>query len=314
MDSNVVKKSEIKYEKATNILWKVWWFCWYLLILPSGITAIGYFIFLVISNYDPFISLGFSVLTFIFSSLFFYKFYDKYRSDPVFLNQTNNPTSRIHILFLITIFSLIVTPIFVYITPPDYSFELLPLISFCVLYLIVFYYYYFKPIDFFNASIGEFKHSISFSLASKQLYNIIIILNFIIHILFLSFLFNTQISWLFALITNTFFYFNTLVSTKNIRKIINDSVKENKIFLKELIIYHKKYSVSILSLIFVLLIQIPFDIIGVYRIIYGIIPTLFELINAFFLSMMFFLIYLKTRLYLAFYYKKILMRLPKNEI
>ncbi len=312
MDSNVVKKSEIKYEKATNILWKVWWFCWYLLIVPSGITALGFFIFLFISKVII-ISLGFSVLTFIFSLLFFYKFYDKYRNDPVFLNQTNNPTSRIHILFLITIFSLIVTPIFVFITPPDYSFELLPLISFCVLYLIVFYYYYFKPIDFFSASEGEFKHSINFSLASKQFYNIIIVLNFIIHILFLSFLFNTKISWLFALITNTFFYFITLVSTKNIRKIINDSIKENKIFLKELIIFHKKYSVSILSLIFVLLIQIPFDIIGVYS-FNGITHTLLELINAFFLSIMFFLIYLKIRVYLAFYYKKILMRLPKNEI
>jgi len=312
MDSNDVKKSEIKYEKATNILWKVWWFCWYLLIVPSGITALGYFIFFFISK-DIYISMGFSVLTFIFSLLFFYKFYDKYRNDPIFLNQTNNPTSRIHILFLITIFSSIVTPIFVFISPPDYSFELLPLISFCVLYLIVFYYYYFKPIDFFSTSEGEFKHSINFSLAAKQFYNIIVIINFIIHILFLSFLFNTKISWLFALTTNTFFYFITLVSTKNIRKIINDSVKENKIFLKELIIFHKKYSISILSLIFVLLIQIPFDIIGVYS-FNGITHTLLELINAFFLSIMFFLIYLKIRVYLAFYYKKSLMRLSKNEI
>ena len=312
MDSNVVKKSEIKYEKATNILWKVWWFFFYLLIVPSGITALGFFIFLFVSKIII-ISLGFSVLTFIFSILFFYKFYDKYRNDPVFLNQTNNPTSRIHILFLITIFSLIVTPIFVLIDPSDYYFELLPLISFCVLYLIVFYYFYFKPIDFFSTSEGEFKHSINFSLASKQFYNIIVILNFIVHILFLSFLFNTKISWLFALITNTFFYFFTLVYTKKIRKIINDSIKENKIFLKELIIFHKKYSLSILSLIFVLLIQIPFDIIGVYS-LKGITHTLLEFINAFFLSMMFFLIYLKIRVYLAFYYKKILMRLPKNEI
>ena len=275
MESNVIKKPDIKYEKATNILWKVWWFCWYLLIVPSGITAIGYFIFLFISKVFI-ISLGFSVLTFIFSILFFYKFYDKYRNDPVFLNQTNNPTSRIHILFLITIFSLIVTPIFVFIDPSDYYFELLPLISFCVLYLIVFYYFYFKPIDFFSTSEGEFKHSINFSLASKQFYNIIVILNFIVHILFLSFLFNTKISWLFALITNTFFYFFTLVYTKKIRKIINDSIKENKIFLKELIIFHKKYSLSILSLIFVLLIQIPFDIIGVYS-LKGITHTLLNL-------------------------------------
>jgi len=313
MDSNVEKKSEDKYEKATNILWKVWWGFWYLLIVPSGITALGYFIFLFISNYDIYISLGFSVLTFIFSLLFFYKFYDKYRNDPVFLNQTNNPTSRIHILFLITIFSLIVTPIFVLISPPDYSFELLPLISFCVLYLIVFYYYYFKPIDFFNASIGEFKHSINFSLASKQFYNIIVIINFIIHIIFLSYTFYTKLSWLFALITNIIFYFVTLLSTKNIRRKINDSIKENKNFLKDLIRFHNKYSISILSLIFVLLIQMPFVIIGIYS-LSGPTPTLFELINAFFLTMMFILIYLKIRVYLTFYYKKILMRLPKNEI
>ena len=312
MNSNVIKKSEIKYEKATNILWKVWWFCWYLLIVPSGITALGFFIFLFISKVII-ISLGFSVLTFIFSILFFYKFYDKYRNDPVFLNQTNNPTSRIHILFLITIFSLIVTPIFVFIAPPDYSFELLPLISFCVLYLIVFYYYYFKPIDFFNASIGEFKHSINFSLASKQFYNIIIIINFIIHILFLSYTFNTKLSWFFALITNIIFYFITLLSTKTIRRKINDSIKENKKFLKDLITFHKKYSISILSLIFALLIQMPFVIIGIYS-LSGPTPTLFEIVNISFLSIMFFLIYLKIRVYLAFYYKKFLTRLPKNEI
>ena len=312
MDSNVVKKSEDKYEKATNILWKVWWFFWYLLIVPSGITALGYFIFYFMSQVFI-ISLGFSVLTFIFSLLFFYKFYDKYRNDPVFLNQTNNPTSRIHILFLITIFSLIVTPIFVLISPPDYSFELLPLISFCVLYLIVFYYYYFKPIDFFNASIGEFKHSINFSLASKQFYNIIVIINFIIHIIFLSYTFYTKLSWLFALITNTIFYFVTLLSTKTIRRKINDSIKENKNILKDLIRFHNKYSISILSLIFVLLIQMPFVIIGIYS-LSGPTPTLFELINTFILSMMFILIYLKIRVYLTFYYKKILMRLPKNEI
>jgi len=311
MKSNVVKKSEIKYEKATNILWKMWWFCWYLLIVPSGITALGYFIFLFISK-DIIFSLGFSVLTFIFSLLFFYKFYDKYRNDPIFLNQTNNPTSRIHILFLITIFSLIVTPIFELITT-DYFFGLLPLISFCVLYLIVFYYYYFKPIDFFNASIGEFKHSINFSLASKQFYNIVVILNFIIHILFLSYTFYTNLSWLFALITNIIFYFVTLLSTKTIRRKINDSIKENKRFLIDLIKFHKKYSISILSLIFVLLIQMPFVIIGIYS-LSGPPPTPTELINTFFLSMMFFLIYLKIRVYLAFYYKKILMRLPKNEI
>jgi hypothetical protein len=313
MDSNVVKKSEIKYEKATNILWKVWWFCWYLLIVPSGITALGYFIFFFISEGDFLISLGFSVLTFIFSILFFYKFYDKYRNDPVFLNQTNNPTSRIHILFLITIFSLIVTPIFVFVDPSDYYFELLPLISFCVLYLIVFYYYYFKPIDFFNASIGEFKHSISFSLASKQFYNIIVILNFIIHILFLSYTFYTKLSWLFALITNIIFYFVTLLSTRTIRRKINDSIKENKNILKDLIRFHKKYSISILSLIFVLLIQIPFVIIGIYS-LSGPPPTLSELRNVFFLSIMFFLIYLKIRVYLAFYYKKVLTEVSKNEI
>jgi hypothetical protein len=91
MDSNVVKKSEIKYEKATNILWKMWWFCWYLLIVPSGITALGYFIFQFVINilfsipiYEVIIiSLGFSVLTFIFSLLFFYKFYDKYNIEMI---------------------------------------------------------------------------------------------------------------------------------------------------------------------------------------------------------------------------------------
>ncbi|MFX1260302.1 MAG: hypothetical protein ACFFAN_20830, partial [Promethearchaeota archaeon] len=211
------QKSGQRIEKATELLWKIWWFCFYLIIVPAIISVIWFFIFNFIIK-DVILSIGFTILAFMFSLLFFYKSYDKYRKEPFFKNKINNPIARIHILFFITLLSLIVTPIFTIVTPEGYRFELLPLISFCVLYNIVYYYYYFQPIDFFDINTSEFKHAMHFNLTIRQFYNLIIILNFIGHVFFLSYTFYTGLSWLFALITNLIFYLNTLISTNKSRK------------------------------------------------------------------------------------------------
>ena len=99
---------------------------------------------------------------------------------------------RINILFLITILALIVTPIFAIFTPPIFEFfapnkkfELLPLISFIILYNIVYYYYFLQPIDIFDYNEEKYKHETPFSQWIKQPHNLIIIVNFIIHIIFL---------------------------------------------------------------------------------------------------------------------------------
>ncbi|MFW9943344.1 MAG: hypothetical protein ACFFFT_20080, partial [Candidatus Thorarchaeota archaeon] len=201
-DPNI--ESEVKYEKATELLQKLWWFCFYLVISPLTIGAVSSIIFLLF-GLNVVITISLSVITFMLAFLFFLKTYDKYRDKSFFLNKENNLTARIHITYLISILSFIVTPIFTIISwrlELDVSFELLPLIGFAVLYNIVYYYYRFKPIAFFNIAEGEYKHGIDFKMTIKQPYNFIVVINYIAHLFFLSITARTQLSWIFALATN----------------------------------------------------------------------------------------------------------------
>ena len=311
MKSNINGKSEDKIEKVTESLWKVWWFSFYLIIVPALISVIGFVIFFFIGK-DLYASIGFSVITFMFVLLFFYKPFDKYRNNPFFLNRKNNLSARINLLFLITILSLIVTPIFEIFTPEDSSFELLPLISFIVLYNIVYYYFYFQPIDVFDVTEEKFKHETPFSQWIKQPYNMIILFNYFIHILFLAYTFYTKFSWLFALVSNVIFYLISRGTTmKNIKALSNSNIDDYE-FLQELTIYKKKYLNSILSLNFALLIQMPFAISLIYIMI-GIPHEITEMITISFLALIFLSIYFKIRLYISSFYNKILRRYETNE-
>ena len=320
MKSNSNGKSEEKIEKVTESLWKVWWFSFYLIIVPSLIAVVGFFIFFFIGQ-DLYVSIGLSVITFMFALLFFYKPFDKYRDNPFFLNKKNNPSARINILFLITILSLIVTPIFVIFTPPIFDFfapnkkfELLPLISFILLYNIVYYYYFFQPIDFFDYNEERYKHEAPFSQWIKQPYNLIIIVNFFIHIVFLSYTFYTRFSWLFSLISNLVVYLISRQSaTKNIKNLSN-SKKNSKEFEIELMKYKRKFVNSLLSLNFALLIQMPLVITLIY--IYLGIQNLviIEIISVSILSLIFLLVYFKIRLYIQTYYNNILRRVEFHGI
>jgi hypothetical protein len=312
MKSDSNGKSEDKIEKVTESLWKIWWFSFYLMIVPSLVAVVGFFIFFFIGR-DLYVSIGLSVITFMFVLLFFYKPYDKYRDNPFFLNKKNNLSARINILFLITIFSLIVTPIFVLFTPGDQYFELLPLISFIVLYNIVYYYFYFQPIDTFDVSEETFKHETPFSQWIKRPYNMIILFNYVIHIFFLSYTFNTKVSWLFPLVSNIIFYLVSRGTTMRNIKSLSDSAIDNTTFLRELIVYKKKFLNSILSLNFALLIQMPLVITFIY-ILMGVPHGITELITISFIVLIILSIYLKIRLYINSYYSKILRRYDTNEL
>jgi len=311
MKSNKNRSSEEKIEKVTELLWKIWWFSFYLIIVPSLVAVVGFFIFFFIGK-DLYVSIGLSVITFMSVLLFFYKAFDKYRNNPFFLNRKNNLSARINLLFLITILALIVTPIFVIFTPGDNYFELLPLISFIVLYNIVYYYFYFQPIDSFDVAEEKYIHEIPFSQWIKQPYNLILIFNYVIHILFLSYTFNTKVSWLFPLVSNIIFYLISRGTTmKNIKKLSTSNI-DNYTFLRELTIYKKKYLNSILSLNFALLIQMPFAISLIY-ILMGIPHGITEMITILFLALIFLSFYFKIRLYISSFYSKILRRFETNE-
>ncbi|MBY9012117.1 MAG: hypothetical protein KGD70_07070 [Candidatus Lokiarchaeota archaeon] len=311
MKSNKNGKSEGKIEKVTESLWKVWWFSFYLIIVPSLVAVVGFFIFYFVGK-DIYVSIGLSVITFMFVLMFFYKAFDKYRNKPFFLNRKNNLSARVDILFLITILSLIVTPIFVIFIPGDSYFELLPLISFVILYNIAYYYFYFQPIDIFDVAEEKFKHETPFSQWIKQPYNLILLINYIIHIIFLSYTFNTKVSWLFPLISNVVFYIiSRLTIIKNIKVLSTSNIK-NSTLLRELTLYKKKYVNSILSLNFALLIQMPLAITLIYM-LNGVQHELVELITIMFLALIFLLFYFKIRLYINSFYSKILRRFETNE-
>ena len=313
MKSNKNGSSEEKIEKVTELLWKFWWFSFYLIIVPSLVAVVGFYIFFFIGK-DLYVSIGLSVITFMSVMLFFYKAFDKYRNNPFFLNTKNNLSAKINILFLITVLALIVTPIFVIFTPEDNYFELLPLISFSVLYNIVYYYFYFQPIDLFDFVEEKFKHETPFSQWIKQPYNFIILLNYIIHIVFLSYTFNTKVSWLFPLVSNIVFYLISRLTAMKIIKVLNKSKENNNEFLLELTKYKKKFVNSILSLNFALLIQMPFAIIVIYFFM-GIKQENIEIviITISILSLIFLLFYFKIRLYISSFYSKILRRFEIDE-
>ncbi|MFW9972008.1 MAG: hypothetical protein ACFFDF_17595, partial [Candidatus Odinarchaeota archaeon] len=222
MNSNSNNNSQEKIRKATELLHKIWWFSFFLIIAPL-IVAVAIFWILNFIRIGLFISLSFSVLGFMFALLFFYKAFDKYRDNPFFLNKRNNLTARIHVPFLISIVSFITTPVFILISPWE-SFIYLPLISYVILFNIVYYYYYYQPIDFFDIEKKEFKHAKSVGLMIKQPYNFLIVLNYIIHIVFLSITAATNFAWLYALMINIIIYIITLTSTKNQIKNIQDSI------------------------------------------------------------------------------------------
>ncbi|MHA1491171.1 MAG: hypothetical protein ACTSRI_16175 [Promethearchaeota archaeon] len=219
-----LEEKEERIKKATEFLTKSWWFCFYLIIAPIIVVLITflllfgfiiYFFFTKDENIRYVFSFAFSCLAYMLSLLFFYKAFDKFRKKPYFKNLENNLSARINVLFLITISSLVVTPLFIYITPEDNAFELLPLISFIILYNIVWYYYFYQPIDYYDDSEGKFEYIRDLKASIKQWHNLIIIVNYIVQIIFLALIFYTEFSWLYALITNIVFYLLTSIYTRN---------------------------------------------------------------------------------------------------
>jgi len=311
MESKNVKKSSERIEKATTFLTKLWWFFAFLIGIPLTIATVSYFIIQYIIK-DVYFSIGLSIIVYMFSIFFFYKSFDQYRKKPLFLNNQNNLSARIHILFIVSILALVVTPIFIYVAPAGYYFELFPLISFCLLYNIIYYYYYHQPVEFFDVSESKFKRKLSFKSSLKQFHNLVIFINFVIHVFFLTYTYYTKLSWLFTLITNIFFYFFTLIFTSKLRKKIRDTIEKDEIFQEDIIKFKQKFSVSVISLSFLLLIQLPFDILLI-NILSGELYTNLDYILFAFVSIIFIFLYLKLRVYISIHYKRKLLILKENE-
>ncbi|MHA2391146.1 MAG: hypothetical protein ACXAEX_04180, partial [Promethearchaeota archaeon] len=291
--------------RATEILQKVWWFSFFMVIAPLTTGVTGFWISFGLFRAGIYVGLSFAVLTYMFALLIFYRAFDKYRDNPFFLNKTNNLTARIHITYLISILSFITTPIFILVSPGNISFVILPLISFATLYNIVYFYYYYQPIDFYNKEEGEFKHAINLKMRLRQPYNFVLVINYVVHVIFLYLTYFTDLSWLFGLITNVIIYAISFSSSWKICKAIKESIKKNKPFLQDLTKFKQKFVISITSLIFVLLIQMPFVIL-VPSILSGVHYSILELLNSSYLSLIFVVIYIKILFYINFYYSSVI--------
>ncbi len=313
-----------RIEKTTEALWRVLWAIVYLIFIPTIVAVIFYFIFSFAvaffigdENNVFVISLALSAIMFLVSILIYYRPFDKYRKKSIFQNKINNPRARIHILFLITLVSLIYTPIFLLFVPErdvQEQLTLLPLLTFVLAYNSVYLYYFSQPIDFFSISESKFKHFNQLKDTIKQPYNLIILVNYVVLIAFLSITFEMKItlgdivlniSWLFAIIANIVFYFIALTTTKPHIKKIEESIKNNENFLEDLVLYKQAFVKSIVRLDFFILILIPFGIISVF---YQLIEN-YAIINAIFITLILVIFNFKLDIYIKSYFFRQLNRI-----
>ncbi|MFX1380803.1 MAG: hypothetical protein ACFFBP_00045 [Promethearchaeota archaeon] len=298
---NTFYNDEGKYQKRTEFIWKLFWFSLCLFAIPVLAAIVSGFICqsIVINVY---VSFAFGLIMYFFVALFLYKICDKYRNNPYFLNQENNLITRLNILFLISSFSLIIPLISDVITlffTEFPIFSLFPLLSFIILYLPIFFYYYYKPIDIFDLSEGKFRMALSFKLSIKQINNLVIIFNYLISIIFLIIISYITFSYIILLIINPVFYFFSVLYTKKNRKDIKEAIRNKKSFLVDLIKFKQKFTILIVSLSCCLILMLP---------IITLIP-LFDFYTLLYISFLIVIIltfYLKIRLYLFFHFNTII--------
>ena len=183
MSSKSSNDSEERIRRATEFIWKVWWFCFYLIIAPIACALLTFYItdFITIQitgQSDFHFAIAFSLLALTFSLFFFYIGFDRYRDKPFFKNIENNLVARIHIPYFVTFAAVVLTPIVELITSQWQTgkFGLFPLITFIVIYNITWFYIYFKPVDLFDDTDKRFKHSVGITSILTNLHNFIFII------------------------------------------------------------------------------------------------------------------------------------------
>ena len=307
MSSKSSNDSEERIRRATEFIWKVWWFCFYLIIAPIACALLTYYItdFITIQitgQSDFHFAIAFSLLALTFSLFFFYIGFDRYRDKPFFKNIENNLVARIHISYFVTFAAVLLTPIVEFITSQWQTgkFGLFPLIAFIVIYNITWFYFYFKPVDLFDDAEKRFKHIVGITSIFTNLHNFIFIISYIIQIVFLAFISYTQLSWFYLFILNVFFYGITLLFTRNVRFRITNAIKENRKFLNELIEFKQKLVSSNIGLFFCISILLTF----LHLLFSPLMPPLssLDLFNISLIILCLIIIFLKVELYVYFHY------------
>ena len=307
--SDFIIKDDEKDIRRANFTSKVLWFAICLFAIPI-ITAIisGFACFNIVPN--VYLSFAFGIDIYFFVALLLYKVCDKYRNNPYFDRQDNNLSARINTLFLITIFSLIISSVndilTLYYTKLPTS-NIFALISYFILYLPIFFFYFHKPIDFFDLSEGKFKKALNIKLSFKQLNNLIIVFNYIANIIFLVATLYVPFSYFILLAVNILFYCISFIYTSSERKNIKEAINNKEAFLIDLLKFKQKFTISVLSSLYLLIILLPL----IFLIEFYDLTTLL-----FFSYLIVILIafYFKIRMYIFFYFNKIFSNLINVEL
>ncbi|MBN1214919.1 MAG: hypothetical protein JXA99_05685 [Candidatus Lokiarchaeota archaeon] len=245
-----------KIERATEIVWKFWWFCVYLLILPSIVMAISFFICNnFFNNFSYVLSLSF--FFFFIAQFIFFRFFDKYRKNPFFGTQKVNFTAKLGIIFITPLISMIISILFTIINLTSIEFQLIPLIYLVCIYPVIFFYLRKMPILYYNSELDSFIN-IKKKYSIREVFKYIILINYISNIIFFAFNYSTiYISTGIIVVLNLIFFLITMIYTRQERKLFNENTRlteeEQK---KNTINYDKKITNSLLSEFFILIIII----------------------------------------------------------
>ncbi len=312
------RNSNKKIEKATEIIWKIWWFCVYFLIIPSLSLVVTYFI---LSNFleDFYYILSFSFVSFITSQFVFFKLYDKYRKNPFFGNEKKNLIIKISVIFLIYIVYFVSSIFFTLLNPLDLKFQLIPLIYICFAIPVVFFYLKYTPILFYSSEKDTFL-DIYPQLSIKDTYKYLFIINCFSNII--VFIFTANVIYLtigLVLFFSCFFYIITVFYTKKERKLFAEytQIEDNQLNLKQIILkFNKKTFISLESYIFSIIILLPS--LNIYLISLKGFNNYLEIVSYVSIILAIFFLYLKARIisYLSYEMKLdslILNKTPNGE-
>ncbi|MBD3214723.1 MAG: hypothetical protein GF311_19080 [Candidatus Lokiarchaeota archaeon] len=300
--------SEDKLEKITDFMWKIWWFFLYLIIIPSILFVIFYFVLLNF-GLGTNISIAYSILPFVATQLLLYTKYDQYRNKQIFDNQKNNLNARFFLVFGISLLSLLIPLIFLLLIPKAPLLEFLPAVYYGIINLYIFYFTYKKPIELFRPDENKF-YGINVKFWINEPHNLILLGNYFIHLIVLLFSIPYLITSISAILTlNVIFWLYLWFSTDSERGFFSPNEKTDNYLGKQLTFFKNKFVMSIESLIVGIMILIPAQNL-IYRISFSSIE-LFSIISNGLLILCLCLLYVKLRLVSSLYFWK--LKQPKKK-
>ncbi|MEJ2279517.1 MAG: hypothetical protein P8Y70_17505 [Candidatus Lokiarchaeota archaeon] len=267
MNSDADKPIEEKYVAATELIWKIWWLSFYLILSPGLITLALFFI-LTFLNLDIISLIEISILIFLFLEFFFYVRYDKYRKNPLFKKYRNSLITQLFLLQVLPFIPIILYFIYIPFIQNFFIHSIILIVGFNLFQIVVYYYKILFPIDYYNLEKRQFDSFIKLKVVISKPSSFIFIFNYLIIEIFLilSIISNSPIFNLiiFASIAFIFFLFD-INYTKYYRKRVLNSIEKigdefdelkNSSLLIDLMKFKERLVLGVTSFLGVIFIQL----------------------------------------------------------